>query len=188
MGNSIEIKEKTTLLNIILFGKIPINFISDIKKSHENKTFIPVIEKIMDEVAEKKKKIINCIQIEEGNIKYNIKTINAPGYLHYDYLYLFNNTIDDLKTLIKLKKKVVILYFHHASDGNDYDKRLITNLSKLEQKYHPFIIFLTLETRNKEYYENLINDSNIKFDPLNIYSIKNEYDEVLERNQTLLKK
>ena len=44
----------------------------------------------------------------------------------------------------------------------------------MEIKYHPFIIFSTLENRNKEYYKNYINDSNIKFDHLNIYSIKVE--------------
>ena len=34
----------------------------------------------------------------------------------------------------------------------------------------------------------MINDSNIKFDPHNIYSIKNAYDKNLEKNQTLFKK
>ena len=34
----------------------------------------------------------------------------------------------------------------------------------------------------------MINDSNIKFDPHNIYLIKNEYDKNLEKNQILFKK
>ena len=53
-------------------------------------------------------------------------------------------------------------------------KKLIQVLSQLEIKYYPFIIFSTLENRNKEYYKNYINESNIKFDHLNLYTIKVE--------------
>ena len=153
MGNSNEIKEKTTLLNIILTGKIPEYF---------------------NRINEKfgKKKMENVII--KDNIKYNVITIREVGMLHYDYFKLIDNTIDNLKELVKLLKKVVIIYFQPENDGNDCDKKLIKALSQLEIKYHPFIIFSTLENRNKEYYKNYINDSNIKFDHLNIYSIKVE--------------
>ena len=146
MGFSNEIKEKTTLLNIILIGKIPEYFNRTNEKFGKNK---------MENV------------IIKDNIKYNVITIREVGMLHYD------NTIDNLKGLVKFLKKVVIIYFQPENDGNDCDKKLIKALSQLEIKYHPFIIFSTLENRNKEYYKNYINDSNIKFDHLNIYSIKN---------------
>ena len=48
-------------------------------------------------------------------------------------------------------------------------------MCKLETKFHNFIIFCSQEkNRNQEYYKKYINYINIKFDPLNIYTIKKE--------------
>ena len=69
-------------------------------------------------------------------------------------------------------KKVVLVYFFDRS--YNFDKEIIKAFHKVDTNNHPFIIFFDhkkyfYRLRDKEYYKKYIYDSNINFDPLNIY-------------------
>ena len=89
-----------------------------------------------------------------------------------------------IKRLAQYLKKVVLVYFFDRS--YNFDKEIIKAFHKANTRNQPFIIFSheqeKLNIRDREYYKKYIYDSNIDFDPLNIYSIySNKLNEILER-------
>lgn len=157
MGNLLpeEIIDQLRRLNIILYG-------------NRANTFL------QKELDLNNKDIINE-KISENNIPYKRYTSENKdmGRIYYDYIMLDRDDISALKSLVALYKKVVIIYFQPEYAINNYEEKIIKEMSKLETKFHPFIIFCSKEkNRNQEYYKKYINNNNIKFDPLNIYTKK----------------
>ena len=163
MGNDQKnITERLTRLNIILAGDIP----KKIGKKEELDIDIKNVVKIL----------------EIGNKSYRTITSRNPLHAHYDFILLNRWEIDDIKLLAQnLKKVVLVLYFDH--ENTYFDKEIIKAFHKVDTQNHPFIIFsFNSEFRDREYYKKYIYDSNINFDPLNIYSIYlNDLNRILER-------
>ena len=159
MGNLLpkEIKDQLRRLNIILYGNRANTFVK--KELYLNNKDIIIEESSENKISYKR-------YTSENKDK---------GRLYYDYIMLDRDDIYALKSLVALYKKVVIIYFHPEYAINNYEEKIIKEMSKLETKFHPFIIFCSnAKNKNQEYYKKYINNNNIKFDPLNIYTIKNE--------------
>ena len=152
MGISQEkIPERLTLLNVILWGAIPSHF--------------------RDKIIIGQKGKIDFIEI--GGKTLRVITTKYSMHAHYDYILLEESSpIEDLKELTKQLKKVVIIYFIDYRNEKFY-KELISCFNKVETKNHPFIIFSRNDGKfkNTDYYKKYIIDSNLKIDPLNIYSL-----------------
>ena len=155
MGNNQNnITEKLTRLNIILFGEIP--------------------KEVYDKELNKYFKDFKILDI--GNKSYKIITSRNPLHAHNDFILLDKGSITDIKLLVQNLKKVVLVYFDNKNEN--FNKEIIRAFHKVDIENHPFIIFSDMSKiskRNreflKEYYKKYIYDSNINFDPLNIYFI-----------------
>ena len=144
-----KISEKLTLLNVILWGAIPSHF----RDKHLGKGKIDLIE--------------------IGGKTLRVITAKNSIHAHYDYILLEESaSIVDLKELTKQLQKVAIIYFINYKNEKFY-KELISCFNKVETKNHPFIIFSRDDGKfkNTDYYKKYIIDSNLKIDPLNIYSV-----------------
>ena len=98
--------------------------------------------------------------------------ITKSSYPYYIYYILYNKDYSLLKDIIESENNLVILNFCQEEHEK---KNLIEKLSKIDYKgkHYPFIIFFSSLTR--EYYRDYINENNINFDPLNIYTDNSEY-------------
>ena len=115
---------------------------------------------------------IKICNTEIISFKNRYEKITKSSYPYYIYYILYKKDYSLLKDIIKSENNLVILNFCQKEHER---KNLIEELSKIDYKgkHYPFIIFFSSLTR--EYYRDYINENNINFDPLNIYTEGSNY-------------
>ena len=89
-----------------------------------------------------------------------------------------NQKIVEFSTSLYLQK-IIIIYYSDINDNSNRDLDLIEKLSNTNEKFHPFIVFIT--GHNKERYINHLKQLQNYFDPLNIYCCEKYFNNELEK-------